>query len=70
MRFHDDPASMTADERFRELARILAASLLRRRACPSRAPDSGTHPNPKNLPQTVQDCLEVPAQTVLSVHTG
>jgi hypothetical protein len=53
MRPHDDPATMTADERLREVAGILAAGILRLH---SRA--------------ALQDCLEVPTETVLTVHRG
>lgn len=69
MRPHDDPAAMTADERLREVARILAAGILRLR---SRAalPDPGKHSGPKNPLESGPGCLEVPAETVLSVHTG
>ncbi len=70
MRLQDDSIARTADERFRERARIRAAGLLRRRACPALAADPVKHPNPKNLPQTGQDGLEVRAETVLSVHTS
>jgi hypothetical protein len=65
-----DPASMSPDERFRELGRILAVGLLRSHAYPPLAADPGKHPNSKNLPKTGRDCLEVPAETVLSVHTS
>lgn len=69
MRPHDDPAAMTADERLREVAAILAAGILRLR---SRAalPDLGKHSGPKNPPESGQDCLEVSGETVLSVHRG
>lgn len=69
MRPHDDPAAMTADERLREVAAILAAGILRLR---SRAalPDPGQLSGPKNPPKSGQDCLEVSGETVLSVHRG
>jgi hypothetical protein len=70
MRLYPDPVSMTPDERFGELSHILAAALLRRRVCPVLPDNPAKHPNPKNLPKTGQDCLEVPTETVLSVHTG
>lgn len=66
MRPHDDPAAMTPDERLRELASILAAGVLRLRSRAALPAD----PGPENLPESGQDCLEVPAETVLSVHTG
>ncbi|GIW80434.1 MAG: hypothetical protein KatS3mg105_2241 [Gemmatales bacterium] len=81
MRPHDDPAALTADERLREVAAILAAGVLRLRSRNALLADPLTlHPlpkgegrgegAPKNLPESVQDCLEIPAETVLSVHTG
>jgi hypothetical protein len=69
MRPHDDPAAMTADERLREVAAILAAGILR---LSSRAalPDTGKHSGPKNPPEPGRDCLEVSVETVLSDHKG
>jgi hypothetical protein len=70
MRPYDDPASMSADERFRELARILAAGVLR---LPGRSTFPATadpHPAQKNLPESVRNCLELSPKTRLSVHTG
>ena len=63
MRPHDDPAAMNADERLREVARILAAGILQLR---SRA----ALPVPNSPPKSAQDSLEVSAETVLSVHSG
>jgi hypothetical protein len=70
MRPHDDPAAMTADERLREVAAILAAGLLRLRDRSALPAEPGQVPGPENLPETGPDGLEVPAETVLSVHTG
>jgi hypothetical protein len=70
MRPHDDPAAMTAEERLREVASILAAGVLRLRSRAALPADLGQHSGPKNLPESGQDCLEVPGKTVLSVHTG
>jgi len=65
--FHDDdPARLSADERLGELAGILAEGVLRlhsRRVLP---PVSG----PQNHAESGQDGLEVPRETVLSVHTS
>jgi hypothetical protein len=61
---------MTADDRLRELAAIRAAGLLRlcdRAALPT---DPGQDSGPENVPARSPDCLEVRAETVLSVHTG
>ena len=52
---------LTADERFHELVRLLAAAFLRlraRAALPTMCPENSR-----------VNCLEVPAQTVLSVPT-
>jgi hypothetical protein len=65
-----DPSLLTLDERRREVAAILAAGLLRLRARAALPTDPGQVPGPENLPETGPDCLEVPAETVLSVHTG
>jgi hypothetical protein len=70
MRPETDPARMTADERLREVAAILAAGLFRLRARSALPTNPGQVPGPENLPETGPDCLEVPAETVLSVHTG
>lgn len=56
------------DDSLREIARILAAGILRlraREALPAEQLADG-----KNLPNSGQDCLEVSDKTVLSVHTG
>lgn len=63
----DDPVPLTAAERFRELASILAAAVIRlsaRSALP--ADDSG----PEISPNLALSCLEVSPDTVLSVHGG
>jgi hypothetical protein len=70
MRPHDDPARMTADERLREVAAILAAGLLRLRSRAALPIDPGQVPSPENPPETGQDRLEVRPETVLSVHAG
>jgi hypothetical protein len=72
---------MTADERLREVASILAAGILRlhsRAALPADPLTLRPLPqgegwgegSPKSLPESGPDRLEVPAETVLSVHTG
>jgi hypothetical protein len=70
MRPHDDPAVMTADERLREVARILAAGILRLRSRAALPANPAQHSGPKNPPESGQGCLELPGETVLSVHTG
>jgi hypothetical protein len=54
---------LTADERQRALARILAVGLrrLERRPAP---------PAAQNSSESAPNCLEVSPKTVLSVHTG
>lgn len=68
MRPFDDPASLTPAERFQEIARVLALGVLRLRA--ATAAGAAGQPGLKNLAETGNSCLEVPANTVLSVHTG
>jgi len=66
MRYIDDPACMTSDERLRELASILADGVLRlhaRTALP-------TDPNCNNLQKSSPPRLEVPAEIGLSVQLG
>jgi hypothetical protein len=50
MRPHDDPARMTADERLREVAAILAAGLLRLRSRAALPADPGCARIPLTLP--------------------
>jgi hypothetical protein len=66
MRLDDNAAPVSPAERRLAIAEILAAGILRlrqRAALPSEA-------SPRELPDSGQDCLEVPAETVLSVHVG
>jgi|YelNatPaOPRAMG01_1025707.scaffolds.fasta_scaffold186467_2 hypothetical protein len=70
MRPDDDPAFLTAAERFRELAGILAAGILRLRDRAALAADPGEHSAPKNSEESGDSCLELSAKTVLSVHGG
>jgi len=66
MRPIDDPSILTPDERLSEVAGILAAGVLRLRAGAALpADDSGQ----KNPPESGPTCLEVPNETMLSVHT-
>ena len=64
-----DPALLTPDEQLRELARILAAGLLRLRRRPP-SPAAAPPPTPKIPPKSVSDGLELPGEMRLSVHTG
>lgn len=70
MRPHDDRTDLTADGRLREVASILAAGVLRLRARAALPTDSGDDSGRQNPLESGQDCLEVPTETVLSVHTG
>jgi hypothetical protein len=70
MRPHDDPAAMTADERLREVAAILAAGIPRLRSRAALPADPTEHSGPENPPESGPACLEVPEKTVLSVHAG
>jgi hypothetical protein len=70
MHLCDDSTPLTSDERLREVARILAVCVLRlgaRAALPIAADE---HSGPKNLAESVPAGLEVPGETVLSVHCG
>jgi hypothetical protein len=67
MRSFDDPGILTPDQRLAQLADILAAGVLRLRA---RLAIPGDAPTPKLSPVSPQIRLEVPRETVLSVHSG
>jgi len=65
---HDDLDESQINRR-REIARILAGGVLRlhaRAAFVAAVELSG----PEKPGNSAEDCLEVPAETVLSVHTG
>jgi len=49
-----DPASLNAEERFVELARLLAAGLLRLRPSP-RCPAADGHPAPEKPPRKLPE---------------
>jgi hypothetical protein len=70
MRPETDPLSLTADERLRELAAILARGLLRLRDGSALTTDRDSICRPGNLSEIAPDCLEVPGESVLNVHTG
>jgi hypothetical protein len=65
-----DQVDLPEDERLRAVAAILADGLLRLHARAGLPFDPGEHLTPKNSPNSGQNCLEVPEETVLSVHTG
>lgn len=68
--FFDDPAPMAAEERARALARLLAAGIMRLRSSMARHVDSTEHPDAERARESSRNSLELPADTVLSVHTG
>lgn len=70
MQSHDDPELLTAEERLRATAGILAAGILRLQARAALAADPSAASGPKNLRESGQDCLAVPGETVLSYHRG
>ena len=61
---------LTIADRLSEVACILAAGVLRLHARSALAVNLPEQPGPENLPETTQDCLDVVAETVLSVHLG
>ena len=63
MRSDVDPLSLTPEDRFREVAALLAASLLRLHARPAGA-------NPQKSSNSSPNCLEFSGEAVLSGHTG
>jgi hypothetical protein len=68
MRSAPESPHLTEDDRRHELAAILAASLIRLRLAFS--DDSPPGPVPKNLADSSPNCLELPGDPRLSVHTG
>jgi hypothetical protein len=67
MRPIDDPCFLTPDEHLCEVAGSFAAGILRLRARSALPPADSQQ---EILPESWPTCLEVPAKTVLSVHTG
>jgi hypothetical protein len=65
-----DDTLLTPDERRAEVASILAAGVLQlcARSLPRTAP--AVHSGPENPAESAASCLEVPDETVLSVHNG
>ena len=69
MRPDIDAPFLTPEDRLRQVAAVLARGLLRLHT-PSAAAGPAEHPGPKNPPESSPNCLELPAETVLSGHTG
>jgi hypothetical protein len=65
-----DNSDLTPQDRFREIAAVLATGVLRLRDRAALAAEPGEHLAPKNPEKTGDSCLELPGKTVLSVHTG
>ena len=65
----DEVHMLTEDQRLREIARILGGGVLRLRARVA-LPPAVQLPGPQILLESGPNCLEVPPETVLSVHTG
>jgi hypothetical protein len=61
---------LTPDERRSEVATILAAGVLRLCARMLPTTDAASRSAPENPAESASSCLEVPAETVLSVHNG
>jgi hypothetical protein len=65
-----DNSNLTPQDRFHEIAAVLAVGVLRLRARAAASADPDEHSAPKNPEKTGNSCLELSAKTVLSVHTG
>jgi hypothetical protein len=61
---------LSNDQQLREVARILAAGVWRLRAPAALPPAVTQQRGPQILPESGPNGLEVPPETVLSVHTG
>jgi hypothetical protein len=70
MRPFADSLSLTPDERFCEVARILGAGVRRLRSRIAIPADHGQSLHSENPADSRQVCLELPAQPRLSVHGG
>jgi hypothetical protein len=70
MRSQDDPRTMTAAERCREIVAILAAGILRVHTWAASPAPPDADPVSEPPPESRSDSLEVSNRTVLSVPTG
>jgi hypothetical protein len=65
-----DSASLTPQQRALEVARLLATGLLRLRVCAPSPALAGQPSTPEIPPESVANCLELSAETRLSVQGG
>jgi hypothetical protein len=70
MRPDYDPDPLSPHDRLCEVARLLAAGVLRLLDRPAQAASVEAQSAPENLDDVPRDCLEVPGETVLSVQDG
>jgi hypothetical protein len=70
MRPFDDSHSMTPDERRAAIAKTLAAGILRRHTRAALPPASTSSSEAENTENPGSPRLEVPDETVLSIHSG
>ncbi|MEQ8667894.1 MAG: hypothetical protein RIC12_01895 [Pirellulales bacterium] len=65
-----DNSLLTPDDRWAEVASILAAGILRLHSLAALPGDAHEIPAPKNPAESASSCLEFSDETVLSVHNG
>jgi len=70
MRPFYDPSSLTPDQRRAAVANVLAGGILRLHMRDALSDEPSGQPVPKKLAKPGSSCLEVPDETVLSVHNG
>ena len=70
MRPIDDSISLTPDERLAEVAGILAAGILRLHTRAALSPNAAGLSAAEKPTKSATPSLEVPDETVLSVHNG
>ncbi len=70
MRPFDDPSSLTPDQRRAAVANILAAGILRLQTMAALSDETSGLPGPEKPENSATPSLEVPDETVLSVHNG
>ena len=70
MRSNDKQFSMTPAERLSQVAELLATGLWRLQTGQTATADHCELGYEKSSANSLRSCLEVPAETVLSVHNG